>query len=239
MAGEEAQLEREARRLVRRLFASGWQIHSEGDGYRLVAKGVRKGAVRRELVIWLQQRDLLQVSPDGKGFVLSASGRSWHQRAGEGGQAYRRQHQSLARRPDGTLANMREDPLLWLLRRRGRDGRSLISRVAYEAGHRLQRDYLAASRVSGMVVDWSRASEKSTHATPHPPRAEQLLEARRRFEKAIEAMGADLADIAVEICCHGTGLEEAEKRLGWPRHSARVILRIALSRLARHYGLVS
>jgi len=46
-----------------------------------------------------------------------------------------------------------------------------------------------------------------------------------------------LEDIALKVCCYLNGLEKAEKRLGWSARSGKVVLRIALQRLANHYGI--
>ncbi|MFP4003568.1 MAG: DUF6456 domain-containing protein, partial [Alphaproteobacteria bacterium] len=49
--------------------------------------------------------------------------------------------------------------------------------------------------------------------------------------------GPGLADALLQVCCHLKGLEEAERALGWPRRSGKLVLAIALERLAVHYGM--
>jgi len=37
------------------------------------------------------------------------------------------------------------------------------------------------------------------------------------------------------VCCFLEGLEAAEKRMGWSARSGKIVLRIALQRLKKHY----
>jgi hypothetical protein len=52
-------------------------------------------------------------------------------------------------------------------------------------------------------------------------------------------VGPELAGILVEVCCHDVGLETAGRTQGWPQRAAKVVLQLALTRLARHYGLLA
>ncbi|MGF1607500.1 MAG: DUF6456 domain-containing protein [Rhodothalassiaceae bacterium] len=61
------------------------------------------------------------------------------------------------------------------------------------------------------------------------------VDAKRRFDRAEAAVGPGLADILVRVCCWLEGLEQAEAGLGWPVRSGKVVLAIALDRLADHY----
>jgi hypothetical protein len=62
-------------------------------------------------------------------------------------------------------------------------------------------------------------------------------DARVRVARAMEALGPGLSDIVFRICCFLEGLETAEKRLGWSARSGKVVLKIALERLAMHYKI--
>jgi hypothetical protein len=63
------------------------------------------------------------------------------------------------------------------------------------------------------------------------------LSAKRRFDAAIAAAGPGLADVLWRVVCAGEGLPAAEKALGWPARAGRLVLTLALDRLAEHYRL--
>ena len=48
-------------------------------------------------------------------------------------------------------------------------------------------------------------------------------------------MGAGLSDILWRVACEGEGLSEAEKGLGWPTRAGKLVLGMALDRLAIYY----
>jgi hypothetical protein len=67
---------------------------------------------------------------------------------------------------------------------------------------------------------------------------ETALAAKQRFMRALDAAGPELSGILVDVCCLSRGLEAAERSLGWPQRSGKLVLQIALTQLARHYGLL-
>lgn len=141
----------------------------------------------------------------------------------------------------GPQESSSESPLGWLYRRRDKAGETLISRSQFDAGERLRLDYELAQLMPRLTVDWTLAS---TGGAPHNVGAhrgleisERALAARERVSQALGAVEPELASLLVDVCCHLKGLEQLEKAAGWPQRSAKIVLQVALSALARHYGL--
>jgi hypothetical protein len=67
--------------------------------------------------------------------------------------------------------------------------------------------------------------------------AESQMHARSRFEAAIAAAGPGLSDILWRVVCAGEGMRDAETALGWPTRAGKLVLTIALDRVADYYHL--
>jgi hypothetical protein len=63
------------------------------------------------------------------------------------------------------------------------------------------------------------------------------IDARKRFDDAVAAAGPGLADILWRIVCAGDGMREAETALGWPARAGKLVLTLALDRIADHYRI--
>lgn len=124
--------------------------------------------------------------------------------------------------------NRHESPLSWLR------ARALIDARAFEAGERLRADYERAALAPGVTMRWDPARARTTGGSD-PTTAQ--IDARRRFDRAIAAVGRGLADVLWRVVCANEPLPAAERALGWPTRSGRLVLTIALDRLADAYGL--
>lgn len=133
-----------------------------------------------------------------------------------------------------------ESPLHWLSRRRDRNGRKLISDAQLAAGERLRADFTLGSMMPSITSSWSPVAGMGSHRHGSDKELQMQdgqLRARERFRAALKAVGPEFCDILVDVCCYLRGLEEIEHSAGWPQRSAKVVLLLGLSALARHYGL--
>jgi hypothetical protein len=140
-----------------------------------------------------------------------------------------------ARRITGrsVTVNAAESPLGWLKARGHVDARQ------YDAAEQLRRDWELAQLAPSTTMRWD-----ASPAAPYPASAEGRLtpseaqaSARRRFDSAVAAVGSGLSDVLWRIVCAGEGMRDAEQALGWPARAGKVVLCLALDRLADHYGM--
>jgi hypothetical protein len=66
---------------------------------------------------------------------------------------------------------------------------------------------------------------------------EQQVAAKQRFDGAIAAAGSGLEDVLWRVVCSGETLPIAEKALDWPVRSGKLVLKLALDRVAEYYRL--
>lgn len=129
--------------------------------------------------------------------------------------------------------NLAESPLGWLF------ARGHLSRRQFDAGERLRFDWERAQLPPRVTMAWDSAPV----ARGRGGSAERVdlnaaqIDARRRFHAAIDAAGPGLADILWRIVCAGEGMREAERALGWPARAGKLVLGLALDRLADHYRI--
>lgn len=66
---------------------------------------------------------------------------------------------------------------------------------------------------------------------------ERQIAAKQRFDGAVAAAGPGLADILWRVVCAGEGLPDAERALAWPVRSGKLVLKLALDRVAGFYRI--
>ncbi len=129
--------------------------------------------------------------------------------------------------------NLAESPLGWLVRR------GMVTARQFEAGEKLRGDFMRASLAPRTTMSWDAGvSSRGARGAPDMLDASSAqIAAKARFEAAVTAVGGGLSDVLWRVVCSGDGLETAEKALGWPARAGKVVLLLALDRLANHYQL--
>ncbi len=162
----------------------------------------------------------------------------------EAASPFARQHQAPGLRevmgPDGPethRVNLGETPLGWLARRKGPDGAPFLLPEEVAAGERLREDFERAQLGPRVAQDWRRfLTPADGRSGPGAGPSEGPAAAREKVSAALAALGPGLNDAVLRACCFLEGLEATERRMGWSARSGKVVLKIALGRLAEHYG---
>ena len=129
--------------------------------------------------------------------------------------------------------NVLESPLGWLF------SRGLVTRRQFDAGEQLRSDWERGGLSPRITMQWDAApvgrQRGGSGSGPDPAAAQ--IDARRRFDGAVGAAGPGLADILWRVVCSGEGMREAETALGWPARSGKLVLSLALDRVADFYRI--
>ena len=126
--------------------------------------------------------------------------------------------------------NLAESPLAWLYARGHLDER------LFDAGERLRADYERAALGPNVTMRWDPVRIKAQGAPGLTP-TERQLAAKQRFHGAIAQAGKGLEDILWRVVCGCESLPDAERALAWPARSGKLVLRIALDRVADFYRI--
>ncbi|TJZ93951.1 helix-turn-helix domain-containing protein [Paracoccus gahaiensis] len=160
-------------------------------------------------------------------FAPAESHRVWEDRVIEDPETGRRRHARV---------NIAESPLLVLARRRDTDGQPFLSAELVSAGERLREDFELAQIGPRVTQNWdgfmTAGIDVSRGGAGFCGGSEK---ARDRVALALRDLGPGLGDIVLRVCCFLEGIEMTERRFGWSARSGKIVLRLALMRLERHY----
>jgi hypothetical protein len=134
--------------------------------------------------------------------------------------------------------NVSETPLSAIARRKGPDGKPFLTPDLVQVGEKLREDFERAQMGPRVGQNWERfltAGADRGGFLNDAGLAEGPRAARERVAEALDALGPGLSDVVLRVCCFLEGLESAERRLGWSARSGKVVLKIGLERLMKHY----
>ncbi len=196
----DGEIEREARRIFRKLAAPGAHLVPQGtDAYRLVSRAELQAAriapLAAATVEAFARRGWLRRAGAAGTYVLSDAGKGWIERAGATGDPFAEQHQIRRTRLVKDAAGVErrvtvdegESPLARLKQR------GLIDGTQFDAGEKLRRDFTLAQLMPRLGVDYSaavvigRRGQKSETSL-----ADTVLAAKQRFARAHGRGGAGI-----------------------------------------------
>jgi hypothetical protein len=129
--------------------------------------------------------------------------------------------------------NMTESPLGWLY------ARGFVNQRQFDAGERLRADWERAQLAPRVTMAWDAApiARGRGGSLEAPDLTGAQIDAKRRFDEAIANAGPGLADVLWRVVCSGEGMRDAETALGWPARAGKLVLTLALDRIANHYRM--
>ncbi len=262
LVADAATIEREGKRILRRLAEPGAILAIAPDMEKAVVmrdfpdgRTARTGVVERVVAQAFALKDWIVCRKPGRvaSYEITAAGRAALLRMldeddrpglAEAATPFADQHRDWDIRelatedgPRRIRYNLAESPVAVLGRRRDKEGKLFLEPELVAVAERLREDFELAQMGPRVTQNWERfltggdrGGFRADSGQAEGPRA-----ARDRVAAALRDLGPGLGDVALRVCCFLEGIEAAEQRLGWAARSGKIVLRIALQRLHRHY----
>jgi hypothetical protein len=219
-------------RFVRALLAAEG-AGREGDNFRV---GTPTGAVL------LPQGEVRSLQAEGvlggdmRRAVALPGTAQWLKRQMLEADAFAAQHRVVASGPEGSVLNLAESPLARLAVASGGEP-AFLERHQVEAGERV-RLLVERARLSPRMTMSYSADHVASGGPGHAGEVSDMAaDARRRLADIHRGLPRDCADVVLDVCGLEKGLQQVEAERGWPRRSAKLVLRIGLDRLAELWGI--
>jgi len=175
---------------------------------------------------------------DGATCRAARGARTWLRRNLIESDQFAAQHRETLRASDGTTINIAESPLGRLARPAKGETEAFLDAAQVEAGERVRRLAEQARLQPRLTMSYSAThtvNGKSGGGTGDI--SDMAADARRQLTEIARVLPRDCAGVVMDVCGLSKGLQVVEAERGWPRRSAKLVLRIGLDQLARHFGL--
>lgn len=202
----------------------GWVAGAASLPARRVEELVARGVLHRA-------GDRCTAAPETAGWV-----RRMLLEAAQPGDGFAAQHRDMADAETVPRRNLADDALARLGRPDGKERTAFLSPMELEAGQRLRRLWQRAGLTPRLTMQYSPARMTGGGGGAGEV-SDMAADARRRFNRLLAGLPAECRAVVFEICADLKGLQQIETERGWPRRSAKLVLRIGLSELARAMGL--
>jgi hypothetical protein len=125
--------------------------------------------------------------------------------------------------------NLAESPVSWL------HARGHLSDREFAAGEQLRRDFEAAQLAPGISMRWDGVRVKVALTAACTPANVRSRQSPLRWRGGGRGQGAGRCAVARGL--RGEALVDAEKALAWPARSGKLVLKLALERVADYHRL--
>ncbi|NRA86216.1 MAG: hypothetical protein HRU28_02235 [Rhizobiales bacterium] len=201
-----------------------------------------------ELVEYMQRNGWLK--PDGEKYIYSEKGKKWVLKfiyfwdlnVNEEMKNVDMFSASIGKKANAAYVELKGDysPILKLYNRQKNLNNKYLVEQHVQAGQKLFKLFSKANLQPNITMNWDKLeSVPQNHYTgeKEQPFGEQVYIARKQLYESLAYVGEEYAAILVEICLFANGLEATEKAMNWPARSGKLLLTMALDKLAKHYKI--